>query len=216
MSPDLHYISDHKSENQVVRRGRPPTATIRMLEAADILFAQADGPERVTMDAIAAACSVGKGTLFRAFGSRAGLLDALWATKIEALRASVESGAAPFRQDTLPQQRLAAFLDLILTFKLDNRHLIRALEFGPGILQSPHYRWMLGVTAGFIEEGMGSPPEGVVLYNAHTLLAALHIDLIEDMLANGLSLDTIREAQTKRAYMAMGITESDYKTLVRT
>jgi len=34
------------------------------------------------------------------------------------------------------------------------------------------------------------------------------------MLANGLSLDTIREAQTKRAYMAMNITESDYKTLV--
>jgi len=75
-----------------------------MLKAADTLFAQADGPERVTMDAIAAACSVGKGTLFRAFGSRAGLLDAL--------RASVESGVVPFRQDTLPQQRLAAFLDL--------------------------------------------------------------------------------------------------------
>ncbi|GAP26030.1 TetR family transcriptional regulator [Gluconobacter frateurii NBRC 101659] len=215
MSPDLHYISDHKSENQVVRRGRPPTATNRMLEAADTLFAQADVPERVTMDAIAAACGVGKGTLFRAFGSRARLLDALWATKIEALRASVESGVAPFRQDTSPQQRLAAFLDLILTFKLDNRHLIRALEFGSGILQSPHYRWMLGVTARFIEEGTGSPPEGAALYNAHALLAALHIDLIEDMLANGLSLDTIREAQARRAYMAMGITESDYKTLVR-
>lgn len=216
MSPDSHNISDLGSEKQLVRRGRRPTATIRMLEAADTLFAQADGPERVTMDAVAAACSVGKGTLFRAFGSRAGLLDALWATKIDALRASVESGVAPFRQDTLPQQRLAAFLDLILTFKLDNRHLIRALEFGPGILQSPHYRWMLGVTAGFIDEGMGSPPEGVVLYNAHTLLAALHIDLIEDMLANGLSLGTIREAQAKRAYMAMGITETDNKTFVRT
>ncbi|GBD56072.1 TetR/AcrR family transcriptional regulator [Gluconobacter wancherniae] len=216
MSPDSHYISDHKSENQVVRRGRPPTATIRMLEAADTLFAQADGPERVTMDAIAAACSVGKGTLFRAFGSRAGLLDALWTTKIDALRESVESGAPPFRQDTLPQQRLAAFLDLILTFKLDNRHLIRALEFGPGILQSPHYRWMLGVTERFIEEGTGSPTEGATLYTAHTLLAALHIDLIEDMLSNGLSLDTIREAQARRAYMATGIAATDYKTLVRT
>ncbi|WP_249193796.1 TetR/AcrR family transcriptional regulator [Gluconobacter wancherniae] len=216
MSPDSHYISDHKSENQVVRRGRPPTATIRMLEAADTLFAQADGPERVTMDAIAAACSVGKGTLFRAFGSRAGLLDALWRTKIDALRESVESGAPPFRQNTLPQERLAAFLDLILTFKLDNRHLIRALELGPGILQSPHYRWMLGVTERFIEEGIGSLPEGAALYAAHTLLAALHIDLIEDMLSNGLSLDTIREAQARRAYMAAGIAAADYKTLVRT
>ncbi|WP_237469155.1 hypothetical protein [Gluconobacter sphaericus] len=72
------------------------------------------------------------------------------------------------------------------------------------------------MTAGFIEEGMGSPPEGVVLYNAHTLLAALHIDLIENMLANGLSLDTIREAQARRAYMAVGITETDNKTFVRT
>ncbi|MFT8718713.1 hypothetical protein [Acetobacter sp.] len=116
----------------------------------------------------------------------------------------------------MSQQRLAAFLDLILTFKLDNRHLIRVLEFGPGILQSPHYRWMLGVTEGFIKEGTGSPPEGATLYNAHTLLAALHIDLIEDMFANGLSLDTIREDQARRAYMATGITETDYKTLVRT
>jgi len=40
------------------------------------------------------AAGVGKGTLFRAFGRRGGLLDALWATKIAVLRNEVESGSS--------------------------------------------------------------------------------------------------------------------------
>jgi len=36
-------------------------------------------------------------------------------------------------------------------------------------------------------------------YAAHTLLAALHIDLIEELLANGLSLQAIRGAQASHA-----------------
>ena len=44
------------------------------------------------MDAIAAAAGVGKATLFRAFGSRDGLLDALWAMKLSCLRKAVAEG----------------------------------------------------------------------------------------------------------------------------
>ncbi|MDT8873388.1 TetR family transcriptional regulator [Komagataeibacter rhaeticus] len=80
------------------------------------------------MDAIALAASVGKGTLFRAFGNRDGLLDALWAAKIATLKASVESSAPPFDASTAPPDRLVAFLDAILMFKIANRHLIRAQE----------------------------------------------------------------------------------------
>jgi AcrR family transcriptional regulator len=47
-----------------------------MLVAADALFAGGDSLQTVSMDDIAAAAGVGKGTLFRAFGSRDGLLDA--------------------------------------------------------------------------------------------------------------------------------------------
>ena len=184
-------------------RGRPPLPPAEMLAAADSLFAASDVPDTVTMDAIAAAAQVGKGTLFRAFGSRDGLLDALWATKIAGLRELVDSGAPPFEAEAAPLERLVAFLDAILTFKLENRHLIRAREFRMGILQSPHYRWMHGQTQALIEDATGQSMEAEALYTAHALLAALHIDLIEEMLANGLSLQSIRRAQAARARAAV-------------
>ena len=169
-----------------------------MLAAADALFAASDVPGSVTMDAIAAAAGVGKGTLFRAFGSRDGLLDALWTAKIANLRGEIESGAPPFETEAPAQKQLVAFLDVILTFKLENRHLIRARELGTGLLQSPHYKWMHGQTQAFIQNGNGCSTVGEAVYTAHALLAALHIDLIEEMLANGLSLEAIRQAQAAR------------------
>ncbi|WP_082991632.1 TetR/AcrR family transcriptional regulator [Paraburkholderia tropica] len=166
-----------------------------MLAAADALFASSDIPGNVTMDAIAAAAGVGKGTLFRAFGSRDGLLDTLWTSKISALREGVESGAPPFEAEAAPQERLAVFLDAILTFKLENRHLIRARELGTGLLQSSHYRWMHGEVQALINEATGRSMADEAVYAAHALLAALHIDLVEEMLANGLSVLAIRHAQ---------------------
>ena len=57
------------------RRRRARTAR-RVLAAAERLFAER-GPANVTMDAVAAEAGVGKGTLFRRFGDRAGLARAV-------------------------------------------------------------------------------------------------------------------------------------------
>jgi AcrR family transcriptional regulator len=86
-------ILDHESEKEKLRRGRPPVPSAQVLKAADSLFAAADSPGTVTLDAIAAASRVGTGTLFRAFGSREGLLNALWAAKLAALRDGVQERA---------------------------------------------------------------------------------------------------------------------------
>ena len=48
----------------------------KVLAAAEELFARCD-PANVTMDAVAAEAGVGKGTLFRRFGDRAGLARAV-------------------------------------------------------------------------------------------------------------------------------------------
>ena len=48
----------------------------KVLAAAEALFARC-GPANVTMDAVAAEAGVGKGTLFRRFGDRAGLARAV-------------------------------------------------------------------------------------------------------------------------------------------
>jgi AcrR family transcriptional regulator len=77
------------------------------------------------MDDIAAAPGIGKGTLFRAFGSRDGLLDALWTGKLAALRHAVEEGEALLGPGAPSHERIVAFLDALFTFKLENRHLIR-------------------------------------------------------------------------------------------
>lgn len=169
-----------------------------MLAAADMLFAQSKLPGSVTMDAIAAAASVGKGTLFRAFGNRDGLLDALWATKIATLKESVATGVPPFDENAAPLDCLVAFLDAILMFKVANRHLIHAREATPGLLQSPHYRWMHTKTKSFIMAASNQADEDYAIYSAHALLSALHIDLIDEMLAQGLSVETIRRLQAAR------------------
>ena len=200
MSPKKNSnISDQESENGKLRRGRPAVPPTQVLKAADALFADADSPGTVTMDAIAAAAGVGKGTLFRAFGSREGLLHALWAVRLAALRDDVASGDLPDGAGTSSRDRAVAFLDALLLFKLKNIYLIRALELGPGVLQSEHYKWMHSLLQHFIEDGAPGAKAGAAVFAGHVLLAGLHIDLIEEMIAGGLSVEAIREAQAAHA-----------------
>jgi AcrR family transcriptional regulator len=197
---ESEILSDRKSEIKRVRRGRPSVPAALVLAAANGLFAAADSPRTVTMDAIAAAAGVGKGTLFRAFGSREGLLDALWAAKLAALRGALEGGAPPLGPGGAPRERAVAFLDALLTFKLENRHLIRAREIASaGLRQSEHYRWMHGLLGNLIKEAASGAAADEAGYSAHVLLGALHIDLIEEMLATGRSSSEIRSAQAALA-----------------
>ncbi len=200
MSPKKNSnISDCESEKGKLRRGRPAVPPTLVLKAAAALFAHADSPGTVTMDAIAAAAGIGKGTLFRAFGSREGLLNALWAAKLAALRDGVEEGGLSLGPKTSSRERAVAFLDALLIFKLKNVHLIRALELGPSVLQSEHYKWMHGLLQHFIEDAAPGAKAGDAVFAGHVLLAGLHIDLVEAMIAGGLSLEAIRQAQAAHA-----------------
>lgn len=171
-----------------------------MLAAADELFAATDTPGAVTMDAIAAAAGVGKGTLFRAFGSRDRLLDALSDAKFAPVREAVEGQRAPLGSEAPPRERIIAFLDALLTFKLANRHLLRAREVAStGALRTERYRWMQDMLRNLIEDAMPGATAGDAGYAAHVLLAALHIDLVEELLATGRSPEEIRRCQTALA-----------------
>jgi AcrR family transcriptional regulator len=170
-----------------------------VLAAADGLFVGADAPQTVSMDDIAAAAGVGKGTLFRAFGSRDGLLDALFTARLASLRDAIESGEPPFVPLAQPREMVVAMLDGLLTFKLDNRHLTRAREVtGTGMLQSAPYRWMHATLRDLIEQ-TDFAAAGHAGYTAHVLLGGLRVDLIEELLATGDSPETIRRAQTALA-----------------
>ena len=80
----------------------------RILCAAARLFETQD-PEAVSMDAVAAAAGVGKGTVFRRFGDRAGLMRSLLDEHESAFQEGVIRGEPPLGPGATPVERLAAF-----------------------------------------------------------------------------------------------------------
>ena len=90
----------------------------KVLAAAEKLFAERSA-DCVTMDAVAAEAGVGKGTLFRGFGDRAGLVLALLTEHERRLQEEMIRGPAPLGPGAPPVERLIAFGERLL------RHLAR-------------------------------------------------------------------------------------------
>ncbi|MGQ4366053.1 TetR/AcrR family transcriptional regulator [Streptomyces sp. SAS_272] len=152
-----------------------------VLAAADLLFARGEGPDDVTMADVAAAAGVGKGTLFRAFGDRAGLLRALYEARLEPVGEAVEAGPPPLGPTTPPRQRVPALLDALLCFKLDNRRLALALEesgSGGSPYRAEHYARWHGLLRSVLDQVPG-PADSE--FTAHVLLAAVRADLVEHL-----------------------------------
>jgi AcrR family transcriptional regulator len=84
----------------------------RALEAAARLFDE-HGVEHVSMDAIAEAACLGKGTLYRRFGDRAGLALALLDERERMLQDRILRGPPPLGPGAPPGERLAAFLEAL-------------------------------------------------------------------------------------------------------
>ncbi|NEA56206.1 TetR/AcrR family transcriptional regulator [Streptomyces sp. SID13666] len=151
-----------------------------VLAAADTLFAQCESPQSVTMADIAAAAGVGKATLFRGFGDRTGLIQALYETRLAPIRLAAEEGAPPLGPTTPPLQRVPALLDALLCFKLDNRHLALALEGtgGDSPYAAEHYELWHGTLRTALERIPGFADSD---FTAHALLAATRADLVEHL-----------------------------------
>ncbi|MCK1819200.1 TetR family transcriptional regulator [Streptomyces sp. XM83C] len=179
-------MPEHRSRRDAVRNREA------VLAAADALFSRRERPEDVTMADVAAAAGVGKGTLFRAFGDRAGLLRALYEARLVPFREAVESGPRPLGPGTAPRERVLALLDAVLCFKLDNRPLALALEEnGNGSpYRAEHYAWWHGLLRAVLEEMPGLAEPG---FTAHALLAATRADLVEHLAGQeGLPRERLR------------------------
>jgi AcrR family transcriptional regulator len=110
--------------------GRPMRADAvrnraRLLAAAARLVAE-DGVEHVTMDAVARAASVGKGTVFRHFGDRSRLLMALLDHAERAYQASFLTGPPPLGAGAPATERLEAFGVATIRYLLAHRELVLA------------------------------------------------------------------------------------------
>ncbi len=102
-----------------------------LLQAATRLV-EACGTEGLTMERVAAEAGVGKGTVFRRFESREGLMGALLDHRETAWQAAVISGPPPLGPGAEPWQRLVAFGRSRLETTLLHADLIRAAGSAAG------------------------------------------------------------------------------------
>lgn len=102
----------------------------RLLEAAARLVAE-HGAAGVTMEAVAAAANVGKGTVFRRFGDRTGLLMALLDHSATKLQADFLGGPPPIGPGAPPVERLRAFGAAVLRQLVDSLDLHLAAQPEP-------------------------------------------------------------------------------------
>ncbi|MFI9840546.1 TetR/AcrR family transcriptional regulator [Nonomuraea sp. NPDC051941] len=156
-----------------------------ILRATEELLA-AHGAEHISLDRVAAAAGVGKGTLFRRFGSRTGLFQELLAERAAALALAIEAPGSALGPGAPPEGRLTAFLDELCELAERNLALFAAHEraCAEDKYRDPTYlRWHAHVTALIA----AARPEGGLdaEFAAHALLGSFDADLARHVMADG-------------------------------
>ncbi|BBZ14725.1 TetR family transcriptional regulator [Mycobacterium branderi] len=172
-----------------------------LLQAARQLIAER-GADAVTMDDIAAAAGVGKGTVFRRFGSRAGLMMVLLDEDERAIQQAFLFGPPPLGPDAPPLDRLLAFGRERLCFVHTHHALLSAANRDPqtrhnaaAAVLHTHVRLLLE-TAG---------TTGDLDAQTDALLALLDADYVEHQLNRGHTLDTLGDAWESLARKLCGV-----------
>jgi AcrR family transcriptional regulator len=171
----------------------------RVLAAAERLFAEGVGRE-VTMEQIAAAAGVGKGTLYRRYPDVASIAQALLDEHERALQEALLGGPPPLGPGAPPAERLAAFYRGMVELLERHGHVALAGETGEQRYRTGAYgAWTLHVEALLSEAGLGGSRALV-----DALLAPLAPDVFAHQRAGGLSARQIADDLELLADRALG------------
>src|SRR5687767_3927615 len=162
---------------------------VALLEAAERLIEHC-GIDKVTMDAVAEAAGVGKGTVFRRFESREGLMGALLNHSETEWQAAVISGPPPLGPGAEPWERLLAFGRSRLETTLKHTDLIRnagragTRSFAAYSFAAMHLRYLLtelGVTGDLplLAVALMAPLEAPIL-DQQVRIEGLDVDRVYD------------------------------------
>jgi AcrR family transcriptional regulator len=121
--------ADDSAGSAAQERGDAARNRKLLLDAARVLIAQRR-PGEITTDDIAAAAGVGKGTLFRRFGSRAGLMIELLDEDERAMQQALLFGPPPLGPQAPPLERLLAFGRERLRFVEAHRAILEEVNRG--------------------------------------------------------------------------------------
>ncbi|MCT9083776.1 TetR/AcrR family transcriptional regulator [Streptomyces fulvoviolaceus] len=150
----------------------------RLLEAAARLIAE-HGVAGVTMEAVATAAGVGKGTVFRRFGDRTGLLMALLDHSTHKLQADFLGGPPPLGPGAPPVDRLRALGVAMLYRSVEQLDLLLAAQTEPTRRFShPSLRALHTHAAMLLRQIL---PDADCELLAHTLLAYLDPALVHHL-----------------------------------
>jgi AcrR family transcriptional regulator len=147
----------------------------KILEVTARLFAE-HGVDGVSMDQIANEAGVGKGTLFRRFGDKAGLGVALLDAREQELLEALDHGPPPLGRGAPAGDRLRAFLAAYSAFldaNLDLVHMSETASPGARYRVGGYPQWQRHVRS-LISQAR---PDLDADYMAHLLLAGLAADL---------------------------------------
>lgn len=142
----------------------------RVLDAAKKLFDER-GVAAVTLDDVVAAAGVGKGTLFRRFGDKAGLAVALLDEQERALQDQILTGPPPLGPGASPVERLVAFVRTYVGYVAGNTELVAMSQTsspGARLRTGSHQFWRQHCEV--LLTAAGAPDAGV---RADVLLAGL-------------------------------------------
>jgi AcrR family transcriptional regulator len=123
---------------------------VLMATAREIISEQ--GPDKLTMDGLADCAGLGKGTVFRRFGTRAGIFQAMLDDDERDFQEQVLSGPPPLGPGAPPLDRLIAYGRARIDFLIGHREIARAAlagrERAPAGSSTPmsreHIRFLLG------------------------------------------------------------------------
>ncbi len=155
----------------------------RILEAAQALFEER-GVVNVTMEEIARAAGVGKGTLYRRFAHKGLLCHALLDEPTRQFQAETLKGLG--ETGVGPAEKLSLFLDRLVQFTDENLDLLygghETLDGTERLAQFAHpsYGWLRGTVLGLLRAAQRSgdlEEDFDAGYLADALLAPLGVDL---------------------------------------
>jgi AcrR family transcriptional regulator len=188
--------ADERKERADAARNRA-----RILAAAERLFAER-GATNVSMEDVATAAGVGKGTLYRRYPDRAALAVALLDEHERRLQQHLLDGPPPLGPGASPGERLTAFYGAMVD--LLDRHLELALaaETGSARFRTGAYQFWRAHLRVLLRDA-GVPDPGDVL--AEALLAPLAAEFYQQLRERDVSQAQIRDGLTSLARRALAM-----------